>query len=80
MAANGSGTMAFIDDFTADRSNRMDVEVYSRGAFCVLTYRHMHQNSLEHISSFSRTTIMNIQPKTPKGEEVEYPQLAESVT
>ena len=33
MAANGTGTLAFIDDFTADRGNRMNAEV-SRTLLC----------------------------------------------
>ena len=28
MAANGTGSLVFIDDVTADKSSRMDAEVY----------------------------------------------------
>lgn len=35
MAANGTGTLPFIDDFTADGRNRMNAEVY-RNILCAL--------------------------------------------
>lgn len=59
MAANESDTLTFNDDFDADRRKRMNAEVYRSN--CVLTFRQM-----EHISSFSRATILNIRPKQPK--------------
>lgn len=32
------------------------------GAFCLVRFRQMHQNSFDDISAFSRTTVLHIQP------------------
>ena len=61
MAANGSGTLAFIDDFTTGGSSRTTAEIH--GSILCAHVQEMHQNSLDHISSFSRTTVLNMRVK-----------------
>lgn len=58
MAANGTGTLPFIDDFTADRRNRMNAEVY-RNILCAL----IQTNASKTIG---RQNLKKIQSKQPK--------------
>lgn len=48
----------FNDDFPADGSNRITAELPDD----VLRFSQMHQNSMDDITSFSRTTIASIWP------------------
>lgn len=39
MAANGTGSMVFTDNLTADRCSRMNSEVYGAYSYSVICYR-----------------------------------------
>ena len=57
MAANGTGSLVFIDDVTANKSNRMNSEV-----FRAILSAHIQPNALELIGQ--RFTVqMDIDPK-----------------
>lgn len=72
--AYGSGTRAFIDDFTDDCKNRMD----GRGS--PLKWNQMEQNPSDNMSSLSRTKTLNRSWGAFQDDEVEHLWLAKSVT
>lgn len=56
MSANGTGTLAFIDEFAAEgsSSSRTDAKV-PRSSLCACAQPNATKNLLDNISSFSRT-------------------------
>lgn len=60
-AANRTSTLAFIDDFAADWSSRMNAEVYGS----ILGTQILSNASKHNISSLGRTIILNMWPKQP---------------
>ena len=58
MTANGTGSLVFIDDVTADKSSRMNSEVFR--AIYLLIFRQMLQNSLDCASQCRLTMTRSI--------------------
>ncbi len=64
MAASGTGSLVFIDAVTADKSSRMNSEVFS-GNY-LLIFSQMLQNSLDGASQCRWTMTQSILQKQPK--------------
>ncbi len=64
MAASGTGSLVFIDDVTADKSSRMNSEVF--GQYYLLIFSQMLQNSLDGASHCRWTVTQSILQKQPK--------------
>lgn len=79
--ANGTVTLAFIDDFTADRATRR-MQRYT-GGFCVLGFSQTPKLKQRHVIIQADNNPKH-QTKTTKkafqGNKVEHPQLEESIT
>ncbi|KAF7662699.1 hypothetical protein LDENG_00229840 [Lucifuga dentata] len=82
MAANGTGSLVFIDDMSADRSSRMNAEVFRallsaqiKPSAAKLIGRRF---TVEMDSDPKYTVKSNSRPL--QGKEVEYSSMAESVT
>ena len=61
MAASGTGSLVFIDDVTADKSSRMNSEVFQ-----AILSAHIQPNASELIGQCRWTVTQNIQRKQPK--------------
>ena len=79
MAVNGTGSLVFIDDVTADKSSRMNSEVF-QVIYYLLIFSQMLQNSLDGTSQCSMDNDPKHTAKATKGKEVECYAMAKSMT
>ncbi len=81
MAASGTGSLVFIDDVTADKSSRMNSEV-----FRAILSAHIQPNASELIGRRftvqmdNDPSILQKQPKSFEGKEVDCYAMAKSIT
>uniref|UniRef100_A0AAQ4PUA3 Transposase Tc1-like domain-containing protein n=1 Tax=Gasterosteus aculeatus aculeatus TaxID=481459 RepID=A0AAQ4PUA3_GASAC len=65
VAANGTGSLVFIDDVTADKSSRRNSEVFF-GQYYLLKFSQMLQNSLDGASQCRWTMTRSVLRKQPR--------------